>query len=81
MESYAGAAGCQCRSVLLRRADAAHRPPDVHEIQVRDGAARPTSPSCHASSSVIDRWIEDRLLGGERPNAADLQIGGASACS
>ncbi len=35
----------------------------------------PTSRRCPASWSGSTRWIAEGVLGGEQPNAADLQIG------
>ena len=40
-----------------------------------DGAARADLAALPAQLDRIDGWIADGLLGGEQPNAADLQIG------
>jgi glutathione S-transferase len=44
---------------------------------VRDEVAREDLAELPRQLDIIDGWIEDRLLGEEQPNAADLQIGGA----
>jgi glutathione S-transferase len=43
--------------------------------KARDDAARADLAALPAQLDRIDRWIADGLLGGDRPNAADLQIG------
>jgi glutathione S-transferase len=40
-----------------------------------DAAARADVAALPAHLERIEAWIEEGLLGGERPNAADLQIG------
>ncbi|MHB8234472.1 MAG: glutathione S-transferase N-terminal domain-containing protein [Solirubrobacteraceae bacterium] len=41
----------------------------------RDDAARADLAALPGQLDRVDAWIADGLLGGERPNAADLQIG------
>jgi glutathione S-transferase len=43
--------------------------------KARDPAARADIAALPAQLERIDGWIADGLLGGEQPNAADLQIG------
>jgi glutathione S-transferase len=43
--------------------------------KARDAAAREDLAALPGLLDRIDGWIADGLLGGERPNAADLQIG------
>jgi glutathione S-transferase len=43
--------------------------------KARDEAARADLAALPAQLDRIDGWIADGLLGGEQPNAADLQIG------
>jgi glutathione S-transferase len=43
--------------------------------KARDDAARADLAALPAQLDRIDGWIADGLLGGDRPNAADLQIG------
>jgi glutathione S-transferase len=75
MESYAGDAELPLPRALLRpmlplTAKMMARRNHAHDAPVRaDFAALPSQ------LQQIDGWIEERLLGGEQPNAADLQIG------
>jgi glutathione S-transferase len=41
----------------------------------RENAVRADLAALPAQLDRVDRWIDEALLGGERPNAADLQIG------
>ena len=43
--------------------------------KARDAAARADIAALPGQLDRIDAWIADGLLGGEQPNAADLQIG------
>jgi glutathione S-transferase len=43
--------------------------------KARDEAARADLAALPGQLDRIDAWIAEGLLGGERPNAADLQIG------
>jgi glutathione S-transferase len=43
--------------------------------RARDAAAREDLAALPSQLDRIDAWIASGLLGGERPNAADLQIG------
>jgi glutathione S-transferase len=75
MESYAGDAKLPLPRALLRPA----LPLTAKLMARRNHAqAEPVRADLAALSShleKIDAWIADELLGGEEPNAADLQIG------
>ena len=43
--------------------------------KARDESARADLAALPGQLDRIDAWIADGLLGGEQPNAADLQIG------
>jgi glutathione S-transferase len=43
--------------------------------KAREDAVRADLAALPAQLDRVDRWIDEALLGGERPNAADLQIG------
>ena len=43
--------------------------------KLRDGEARSDLAALPRQLERIDGWIAEGLLGGEQPNAADLQIG------
>jgi glutathione S-transferase len=43
--------------------------------KARDASARADIAALPSQLDRVDRWIAEGLIGGERPNAADLQIG------
>jgi glutathione S-transferase len=75
MESYAGDAKLPLPRALLRPA----LPLTARLMAIRNGArddaARTDIAALAAQLERIDGWIEEGVLGGEAPNAADLQIG------
>lgn len=75
MESYLGDARLPLPVGVLRRGA-----PVVAQLlslksKLRDGEARADLAALPRQLARIDGWIAERLLGGEQPNAADLQIG------
>ena len=76
MESYAGDAKLPLPRALLRPALplTARLMALKNKAARRDRARRPRG-AAGASSTASTRWIAEGLLGGEQPNAADLQIG------
>jgi glutathione S-transferase len=77
MESYAGAAKMPLPVGLMRPAMPLTARLMSMKYGVRDEVAREDLAELPRQLDIIDGWIEDRLLGEEQPNAADLQIGGA----
>jgi glutathione S-transferase len=75
MESYIGDAKLPMPRPLIRPA----MPLTARLMAIRNKATDATAVADIAALSGqfdrIDRWIEEGVLGGERPNAADLQIG------
>jgi glutathione S-transferase len=75
MESYAAGARLPLPPALLRPAI----PLTARLLALRNRAgdddARADLAALGAQLDRIERWIGEGLLGGERPNAADLQIG------
>jgi len=45
--------------------------------KARDATARADIAALPSQLDRVDRWIAEGLIGGESPNAADLQIGSA----
>jgi glutathione S-transferase len=43
--------------------------------KARDASARADIAALPGQLDRVDRWIAEGLIGGEQPNAADLQIG------
>ena len=77
MESYAGAAKMPLPVGLMRPAMPLTARLMRMKYGARDDAARADLAELPRQLDIIDGWIEDRLLGEEQPNAADLQIGSA----
>ena len=75
MESYAGDAKLALPRPLLRPALPVTAKLMAWRNGARDEAARADIAGLPRQLDRIDAWIADGLLGGERPNAADLQIG------
>lgn len=75
MESYAGDAKLPLPRALLRPM----LPMTARLMAIRNGArdeaARADLIALPGQLDRIDGWIAEGLIGGERPNAADLQIG------
>ena len=75
MESYAGDAKLPLPRALLRPA----LPLTARLMAIKNGArdesARADLAALASQLERIDGWIAEGLLGGEQPNAADLQIG------
>jgi glutathione S-transferase len=75
IESYAGDAKLVLPRVLLRPA----LPLTARLMAIKNGAkdesARADLAALPRQLERIDAWVTEGLLGGERPNAADLQIG------
>jgi len=75
MESYAANAKLPLPRSLMRPALPLTARLMALKNGARDDAARADLRALPALLDRIDAWIADGLLGGERPNAADLQIG------
>ena len=77
MESYVGDAKLPLPRPLLRPALPLTARLMAIKNKARDENARADMAALPGQFDRIDGWIADGLLGGERPNAADLQIGSA----
>jgi glutathione S-transferase len=75
MESYAAEAKLPLPRALLRPALPLTARIMAIKNRAGDEAARADLAALPAQLERIDAWIADGLLGGESPNAADLQIG------
>jgi glutathione S-transferase len=75
MESYAGDAKLPLPVGLMRPVMPLTARLMAIKNRARDDAARADLAALPGQLDRIDRWIADGLLGGEQPNAADLQIG------
>jgi glutathione S-transferase len=75
MESYAGDAKLPLPRALLRPALPLTAKLMALKNEARDETARADLAELPRQLERIDGWIADGLLGGERANAADLQIG------
>jgi glutathione S-transferase len=75
IESYAGDARLPLPRPMLRPALPLTARMMALKNKANDDAARADIGALGAQLARIDAWIGDGLLGGERPNAADLQIG------
>jgi glutathione S-transferase len=75
MESYAGDAKLPLPRPLMRPALPLTARLMALKNKARDAAARADLVALPGQLDRIDGWIADGLLGEERPNAADLQIG------
>jgi len=75
MESYAGDAKLPLPVGLMRPALPLTARLMAMKNKARDDAARADLAALPGQLDRIDAWIAEGLLGGERPNAADLQIG------
>jgi glutathione S-transferase len=75
MESYAGDAKLPLPRALLRPALPLTARMMASRNKARDDSAQADIDALPGQLDRIDAWIADGLLGGEWPNAADLQIG------
>jgi glutathione S-transferase len=75
MESYAADSKLPLPLPLMRPALPLTARLMALKNKARDAAAREDLAALPGQLDRIDAWIVDGLLGGERPNAADLQIG------
>jgi glutathione S-transferase len=75
MESYAQDAKLPLPRSLLRSAQPLAARMMAVKNKASDDAARADLAALPGQLERIDGWISEGLLGGERPNAADLQIG------
>ena len=75
MESYAGDAKLPLPRSLLRPGMPLTARMMASRNKARDESARADLDALPEQLDRIDAWIADGLLGGDRPNAADLQIG------
>jgi len=75
LESYAGDARLPLPRALLRPAMPLTARLLAIRNKARDENARADLAALPAQLDRIDEWIAEGLLGGEQPNAADLQIG------
>jgi glutathione S-transferase len=75
MESYAADSKLPLPLPLMRPALPLTARLMALKNKARDTAAREDLTALPGQLDRIDAWIADGLLGGERPNAADLQIG------
>jgi glutathione S-transferase len=75
MESYAGDARLPLPRPLMRPALPLTARVMAFRNKARDETARTDLAALPSQLDRIDAWIAEGLLGGELPNAADLQIG------
>ena len=75
METYAAEAKLPLRPALMRPAMPLAARLMAIKNKATDSAARADLEALPGHLERVDRWIAEGLLGGERPNAADLQIG------
>jgi glutathione S-transferase len=75
MESYVGDAKLPLPRPLMRPALPLTARLMAGKNKARDETARADLAALPGQLDRIDGWIADGLLGGDRPNAADLQIG------
>jgi glutathione S-transferase len=75
MLSYAQGARLPMPSALMKPATPLTAKLMAMRNKARDATARADIAALPGRLDRIDRWIAEGLIGGERPNAADLQIG------
>jgi glutathione S-transferase len=75
MLSYAQEARLPMPSALMKPATPLTAKLMAMRNKARDATARADIAALPAQLDRVDRWIAEGLIGGERPNAADLQIG------
>jgi glutathione S-transferase len=75
MLSYATDAKLPMPSALMKPAAPMTAKLMAFKNKARDASARADIAALPGQLDRIDRWIAEGLIGGEQPNAADLQIG------
>ncbi|HEY2537477.1 MAG TPA: glutathione S-transferase N-terminal domain-containing protein [Solirubrobacteraceae bacterium] len=75
MLSYAGDAKLPMPSALMKPATPLTAKLMAFKNKANDSSARADVAALPAQLDRVDRWIAEGLIGGEQPNAADLQIG------
>jgi glutathione S-transferase len=75
MLSYASDAKLPLPSALMKPAAPMTAKLMAFKNKARDASARADIAALPGQLDRIDRWIAEGLIGGEQPNAADLQIG------
>lgn len=75
MLSYASDAKLPLPSALMKPAAPMTAKLMAFRNKARDTTARADIAALPGQLDRVDRWIAEGLIGGERPNAADLQIG------
>jgi glutathione S-transferase len=75
MESYAGDARLPIPQALRRPAMPVTAKLMAFKNKARDTTARADIAALPGQLDRVDRWIAEGIIGGEQPNAADLQIG------
>jgi glutathione S-transferase len=75
MLSYAVDAKLPMPSALMKPAAPMTAKLMAFKNKARDATARADIAALPGQLDRVDRWIAEGLIGGERPNAADLQIG------
>lgn len=75
MESYIGDAKLPLPRALMGPAMPVTARLMAFKNKAKDAAARTDIATLPSQLDRVDRWIADGLIGGGRPNAADLQIG------
>ncbi|HYM45290.1 MAG TPA: glutathione S-transferase N-terminal domain-containing protein [Solirubrobacteraceae bacterium] len=75
MESYVGDAKLPIPRKLMRPAMPVTAKLMAFKNKARDATARADIAALSSQLDRVDEWIEAGIIGGEQPNAADLQIG------
>jgi glutathione S-transferase len=75
MLSYAGDAKLPMPSALMKPATPLTAKLMAFKNKANDSSARADIAALSGQLDRVDRWIAEGLIGGEQPNAADLQIG------
>ncbi len=75
MLSYASDAKLPMPSALMKPAAPLTAKLMAFKNKARDATARTDVAALPGQLDRVDRWIAEGLIGGEQPNAADLQIG------
>jgi glutathione S-transferase len=76
MQSYIGDAKLPIPDALMGPAMPVTAKLMAFKNKARDTSARADVAALPGQLDRVDRWIAEGLIGGEQPNAADLQIGG-----